>query len=94
MLKFEIAIPLEDASSNNVDTTSLQSAMEALASDSISHGIGQDTRWHAGNFIDQCNLWFWLIPDASLASAQSALATFVSGFTFSNAPYSFSYSVS
>lgn len=91
---FQVGIPNLDSSGNSVQVLNLESAMEPLSSDGNSHFVGQDTRWHSGSFIDQCSIFFWLIPDTNLASAKSAYETFISGFTFANPPYEFSFSIS
>jgi len=84
MTRYQVGIPMEDISNNTVDPSPLRSAMESIALDGLSHNVGQDTRWQSGNFIEQYAIWYWDIADGDLATAQSNLATFVSGFTFSH----------
>lgn len=94
MIRFEVGIPIEDANNNSVDTSSLQSAMESLASDAQTHAIGQDTLFKSGSFITQENIYFWLIPDTAVTSATTNFNTFVNNHSFSTAPYAHNWTIS
>lgn len=93
MTRFEVGIPLSDANGNYMETTSLQQSMETIALDATSHNSGQDTRYKAGAFLDQCTLWRWEINDADLTTAQNNYNTFIAGYTFTNSPYMHSYTI-
>lgn len=87
MTRFEIAIPTIDANSNFVDTSSLSTAMEAIAIDGLTHLVGQDTVRQGGNFQGQANVTYWIVQDTAVSQATTNFNTFISGFTFSLAPY-------
>lgn len=93
MTRFEIGIPIEDSNNNSPDTTSLQSAMELIASDAQTHSIGQDTLFKAGSFITQLNMYFWFIPDTDVSQATSNFNTFISNNTFNTSPYTHNWTV-
>lgn len=93
MTKFEVGIPTVDANQNYVDTTSLQSSMESIASDGLSHLFGQDTIFKAGNFQIQDNILFWIVADTDVSAATSNFNTFIANYTFSVAPYAHSWTV-
>ena len=92
--RFMVGIPNTDVNDTIVDLSSLQSSMELIASDGITHSFGQDTRFAGGSFIEQFNTLYWDIADGSLSTAESNLATFASGFTFRNPPDQHAWSLS
>lgn len=93
MIRFEATIPISDANSNDVDTSSLNAAMETIAIDGQTHLIGQDTVRKAGNFEGQASVLCWFIQDTAVSQATTNFTNFISGFTFSLAPYTHNWAI-
>ena len=91
--RFQVGIPLGDINTNYVDTTSLQTNMETIAIDGLSHNIEQDTIYKSGVYQAQMNAFFWLIEDTQVTQATTYYNNFIAGYTFSINPYTHNWSV-
>jgi len=80
--KVEIFVPLDDASGNSVDPTTVVSAMEALSSNGTTIEFSAANIFVAEAYIGQGNWLFWVIADTNIASARSAYNTFFASDTW------------
>lgn len=93
MTRFEVGIPGQDSTNNQVNFSSLQTNMESIASDAMTHNIGQDTIWKAESYQIQMNNFCWFIPDTDVTQANTYFSNFIGGYTFSVTPYAHSWSI-
>lgn len=93
MTRFHIGMPLNDINGNYVDTTTLQTSLESIATDGLSHNIGQDNIYKGGVYQSQFNSLFWQVEDTNVTQAMTYYNNFIAGYTFSIDPYAHYWSI-
>ena len=92
-INFVTSLPLADVNGTFADPTSFTNAMEQLALDGYTRKSDGEYLYQVGQYIDQCEVFHWVIDSANLPTAQSNFNDFKNSITWSTiVPVYYAYS--